>query len=182
MMIKSDISIATNPFLSEKQREFWGQIEKRVQEEYNAASLPEYIENELVNNQNVNDISSKLDVEHDVLYRMMRKIGLAPLKIHRPYDKKSALEERIQQEYNISLSEYIFRKYHDEDCRLRPLAKEPGISRQTLLNWMKDYAIQRRKSYASPNKGKTFEEIYGLKKAKKIKRKMYLAVRRRIAE
>jgi len=169
--------IATDPFLSEKAKEFWCSVERRVQEEYGANSLPEYIRSELKNH-NITDIASKLNVDYCSFYRFLHQIGIAPIMRIRTHDKRIALEERIKQEYGIPLSEYTYRRYHHDMCNVRDLADEYGVSRQTILNWMRDWGISTRKpsetvfgmlNGVSPRKGKTYEEIYGAKRAKEIK-------------
>ncbi len=182
MMQLRDLTIKTNPFLTEKQREFWGEIERRVQEEYKARSLPEYVKDELYSNdQNLTDIASRLGVDYKDFYRLMRQIGIVPLTGSKVKDKREELEKRIQKEHNMPLCDYIYKRYHPDECGLRPLAKELGISRQTLANWMEDMAIQRRKpsetafgmiNGVSPKKGKTYEEIYGAERAGEIKTKL----------
>ena len=81
-----DLSIATNPFLDEKQRAYWGKIERRLQRRYGPISLPEFLEKEKLKGKTLINIAAGLGIESYNISNLLKQIG--PLFIKRKSKKE----------------------------------------------------------------------------------------------
>ncbi|MEM4230575.1 MAG: NUMOD3 domain-containing DNA-binding protein [Candidatus Pacearchaeota archaeon] len=152
----------------------WGEIAERINREYSMSLEMYLLFQHQFNNQSLSDLSSKLNVSYDALRNVMTKLGI-PLKNYRGR-KKSLVSDYL----------YLMGKYWGNGLSLTEIAKELGVSKQAVSYRMRVFEIPIRnkseaislaksdKSYSIPYsiRGKTYEELYGEKKAREIKEKI----------
>jgi hypothetical protein len=172
-----DLKIKAVSDLSRTKRENYERLERKVKRRYKAPSLPAYLLYEYhFKYQDLSKLSSRLGITYSALYTIMYDLEI-PLRDRSECQLiklRIDLEKRVEQEYNIPLKRYLIREYHSNLRSLRSIARELGVSHQTISNIMDGYGIKRRTLVESGelNEGRTYEEIHGAKKAKKIKAKL----------
>ena len=106
------------------------------------------------------------------------------------FDKKRKENlRRIEEKYGKSIKEIINNLYWNENLNQETIAKRIGLSREKIIKFMKEFNIFKRPNYEHiasikginrPQYGKTWEDLYGIKEAKRRKDTMSLISRRNI--
>lgn len=143
----------------------WTSIEDKVMQEYKAPSLPAYLLYEhQFNDKSINDLRKKLGVNYDALREAMCELGI-PIKEYR--GRRQKFDEKEFEELN--------RRYWQDNLTQKEIAKEQGVTRQTIHLRMKKLGIPRKNNSQallgkpSHRKGRTYEEICGIEKAQQYK-------------
>lgn len=165
-----DLKIKSISDLPERKRTKYEKLEKEVKRKYKAPSLTAYLLYEHhFKYQDIKSLSSKLGTTYSVIYTIMHNLEL-PLRTisEAQLINRIVLEKRIEKEHNVSLGEYIFNRFHIDDCSVKDLAKELRRSHQGVYDLIDDLGIPL-KIERGALKGKTYEERFGAKRAAEIK-------------
>lgn len=176
-----DLKIKAVSDLSRTKRKNYEILENKVKKRYKAPSLPAYLLYEYhFKYQDLRSLGSRLGVSQVRVLQIMRDLNIPTRTRAEAQSKRIELERLVREKYGISSAEYIDKRYNEDNRSLRTIAGEIKnefglkVSYQTIANIMEDEGVERRTSteVGELNEGRTYEEIHGAKKAKKIKAKI----------
>lgn len=144
--------------LSQRRKKYWGQVEKKVNEKYNAPSIQAYLLYEYhFNKKSGIELAKELGVSHNASYNLMRDLGI-PIR---------TISETITPERKERLIGFKRGKTLEDIYGL-----EKGREMRQRMS------ETTRKAMEQTRTGRIYEEIYGIERAKEIKKKMSLAHKR----
>jgi len=145
-----DLEIKSVNDMPKRKRERYLRIEQRVKRRYKAPSLPAYLLYEYqFNNQKISSLSRKLRLSYSRTYNLMCFLGVPTRNILEAnrinkINNRLVLEQRVREQYGMSLYRYINKRHHKNDYSIRDMAKEIGATYQTIHNIMKALGIEIR--------------------------------------
>lgn len=105
------------------------------------------------------------------------------------YKKREEKFRKIEKEFGKSISDLINDSYWKENLTQESVAKKLGLSREKIIELMKEFDISKRPNYEyisnlkgdkHPLYGKKWEDLLGIEKTRKRKEQMSLRARKNI--
>ena len=190
-----------------KRANFSGRVINKLKEkaDENKMSIRDYLIGEYSKLPYISDLAKDLGTNRQTVYNIMKELGIIP--IGNPW--RRSLETKVEQKFGISLDEYLKREYLEKFRDVKNIAEDLDIYPSTIYYIFKGQGVKLRpriylkgershfygKHHTEESKrkisegksgknhplyGKTYNQVYGEKKANKIKRKMSRAKKKTV--